>query len=144
MGDLHRSASVPIMDTAIYNNNVMGPTYNQSQQFIFTTALPTNTNIVMSSGYPGLQHFRLEYEKYHGYIAAVVCIWGIVANLANIIVLTRKNMHSSTNLILMWLAVADLMTMTSYFPVSIHFYIMKDPSLHFPSSTSQAWIYFML
>ena len=97
-----------------------------------------------SQGYPALMAFAEEFAKYHGYIAAIVCIWGIVANLANIVVLTRKNMVSQTNLILTWLAVADLLTMTSYFPVSIHFYILRDPNLSFPASTSVHWIRFML
>ena len=94
--------------------------------------------------YPGLQNFSEAYAEYHGYIAAVVCVWGIAANLANIVVLTRKHMISSTNTILMWLAVADLLTMISYFPVSIHFYIMKDAKLTFPASRSVHWIRFML
>ncbi len=94
--------------------------------------------------YPGLYTFSKEYFTYHGYIGAVVSAYGIAANLANIIVLTRKKMISSTNTILTWLAVADLMTMLSYLPVSIHFYIMKDPNLEFPSSRNLHWIRFML
>ena len=94
--------------------------------------------------YPELRRFSEAYGGYHGYIAAVVCVWGIAANLANIVVLTRKHMISSTNTILLWLAVADLLTMVSYFPVSIHFYIMKDPKLSFPTSRSEHWIRFML
>jgi len=39
-------------------------------------------------------------------------VWGIAANLANIVVLTRRKMVSPTNAILTWLAVADLLTMT--------------------------------
>ena len=94
--------------------------------------------------YPKLVEFSETYGAYHGYFAAVICVWGIAANLANIIVLTRKNMISSTNLILTWLAVADLLTMTSYLPVSIHFYIMIDPRLKFPATPSLHWIRFML
>lgn len=94
--------------------------------------------------YPGLMKFAGEFANYHGYIAAIVCVWGIVANVANIVVLTRKNMVSQTNMILMWLAVADLLTMTSYLPVSIHFYILRDPNLMFPASHSTHWIRFML
>ena len=94
--------------------------------------------------YPGLYTFSKEYFAYHGYIGAVVSVYGIAANLTNIIVLTRKKMISSTNTILTWLAVADLLTMLSYLPVSIHFYIMKDPNLEFPSSHSVHWIRFML
>ena len=100
------------------------------------------TNV--SDGMSGLEKFNAEYSKLHGYVAAVVCVWGVIANTANIVVLTRKHMISSTNLILMWLAVADLLTMLSYFPYSIHFYIMKDPELQFPATKSFYWIYFML
>ena len=92
----------------------------------------------------GLQAMSVEYAQYHGYVAALVCVFGIVANLANIVVLTRKNMITSTNTILTWLAVADLITMTSYLPVSIHFYIMADWRFPFPSSLSVHWMRFML
>ncbi len=103
-----------------------------------------NMTMDYNPAYPGLVNFSESYIHYHGYLAAIICIWGIAANLANIVVLTRKNMLSSTNMILMWLAVADLMTMTSYFPVSIHFYILRNPVLAFPSSDSIHWIRFML
>lgn len=59
-------------------------------------------------------------------------------------VLTRKNMITSTNLILTWLAVADLMTMLSYLPISIHFYIMGDPSLPFSATKEYLWAVFMI
>ena len=91
-----------------------------------------------------LKLFSEQYGRIHGYIAAVVCIWGIIANIANIVVLTRKNLVSSTNAILTWLAVADLLTMSSYFPVSLHFYIMRDPDLQFPMTRSLHWCRFML
>ncbi|ELT99172.1 hypothetical protein CAPTEDRAFT_142791 [Capitella teleta] len=94
--------------------------------------------------YPQLVEFSKEYANIHGPIAVVVCAWGVIANLVNIVVLTRKNMQSSTNLILTWLAVADLLTMASYLPVSIHFYIMRDPQLEFPSTRSIGWIGLML
>ncbi len=109
-----------------------------------TTEASNNSNVAPPPRYPGLVNLSATYFTYHGYIAAVVCIWGIAANLANIVVLTRKKMISSTNTILMWLAVADLVTMMSYFPVSIHFYIMHDSRLSFPTSKSIHWIQFML
>ena len=105
---------------------------------------PTSGDLYRPPKYPQLSDFSDEYAGIHGYIAVVVCAWGIVANLANIVVLTRKNMLSSTNQILTWLAVADLLTMTSYLPVSIHFYILRDPTLGFPSTRSLGWIHFML
>ena len=35
------------------------------------------------------------YSEKHGYISIAVCIFGIVANLLNILVLTRKEMNAS-------------------------------------------------
>lgn len=94
--------------------------------------------------YPQLQAFSARYSEIHGYIAVAVCLWGTVANMANIIVLTRPKMNSSTNLILMWLAVADLLTMISCLPVNVHFYIMKDPLLPFPSTRTLHWIRYLI
>lgn len=37
----------------------------------------------------GLENFREWYLIIHGYLSLVVCIFGIIANIANIIVLTR-------------------------------------------------------
>ena len=90
--------------------------------------------------YPGLQEFSRRFADIHGYIAAVVCIWGIVANLANIVVLTRRKMISPTNAILTWLAVADLLTMSIFLPFCLHFYVLRDRRLPFPSTQSTGWI----
>jgi len=64
------------------------------------------------------------YQNYHGYLASVVCLFGIVANAANIVVLTRKNMVSATNCILTALAVADGLTMAAYLPFALRFYVL--------------------
>lgn len=70
-----------------------------------------------------LELYRQFYASIHGYISLTVCIFGITANIMNIIVLTRKNMVSPTNAILTGLAVADMMVMLSYIPFSFHNYI---------------------
>lgn len=90
--------------------------------------------------YPGLQEFSRRYADIHGYIAAVVCIWGVIANLVNIVVLTRRKMITPTNVILTWLAVADLLTMAIFLPFCIHFYVLRDRRLPFPSTLSTSWI----
>ena len=105
----------------------------------------TNSTQAPYASHPSaLEEFSQKYGRVHGYVAAVICIWGIVANIANIVVLTRKNLVSATNTILTWLAVADLLTMSSYFPVSLHFYIMRAPDLQFPQTPSIHWSHFML
>lgn len=69
--------------------------------------------------------FHNWYNFYHGYLACVVCVFGVVANIFNIIVLTRKNMQSPTNVLLTGLAVSDGLTMAAYFPFALYFYVME-------------------
>lgn len=64
------------------------------------------------------------YISIHGYIAIIVCILGIIANLLNIIILTRRNMTSATNNLLSALAVSDGLTMLAYLPFAIRYYVM--------------------
>ena len=42
-----------------------------------------------------LQKWGKLYSEQHGYVSLTVCIFGIVANLLNILVLTRKEMNQS-------------------------------------------------
>jgi hypothetical protein len=46
---------------------------------------------------PELKQFEYFYKPIHGYLAACVCVFGVLANILNIVVLTRKNMLTSTN-----------------------------------------------
>ncbi|KAF0313930.1 Sex peptide receptor [Amphibalanus amphitrite] len=74
------------------------------------------------------QWLRDSYRPWHGYLALFVCLFGSVANLFNIAVLTRKEMRSPTNVILTGLAVADLMVMVEYIPFAYrrHISTIKD------------------
>ena len=90
--------------------------------------------------YPGLAAVSAWYFEVHGYVATAVCTWGLMANLANIVILTRKSMLSPTNFILTWLALADLLTMLSYIPFALHFYVMRDRRIGFPSTVHVGWI----
>ena len=94
-------------------------------------------------GSESLYEFSEWYAKYHGYVSLVVCIYGIVTNVFNIMVLTRKNMISTTNLILLGLAVSDLLTMVSYVPSALQFYCVYGvkPS---PARNSHNWVVFFL
>ncbi|CAG5125723.1 unnamed protein product [Candidula unifasciata] len=84
----------------------------------------------------GLYEFSVKYSRIHGYIAVAVCLFGVLSNSANIIVLTRKNMAS----------IADLLTMIDYLPFAIHFYIMKPVDTKGPpfSTPEYTWICFLL
>ncbi|KAH9513194.1 hypothetical protein Btru_034351 [Bulinus truncatus] len=102
--------------------------------------------IVSNSTSRGLAEFAVNFSGLHGYIAVAVCLFGVLANSANIVVLTRKHMASSTNILLLWLAVADLLTMLEYLPFVIHFYILSpgDPSRPPFSSRQFYWTCFLL
>lgn len=50
-----------------------------------------------------------------------ICIFGTIANILNIIVLTRKDMSKTPiNTILKWLSVADMFVMIEYIPFTIY------------------------
>ncbi|XP_011647539.1 sex peptide receptor [Pogonomyrmex barbatus] len=89
----------------------------------FTSAAPTEP-----TGYecgPDLESFHNWYAQVHGWASLLVCIFGSIANVLNIAVLTRREMQSPTNMILTGLAVADLLVMIEYIPYAIHMYLYK-------------------
>lgn len=54
-----------------------------------------------------------------------ICIFGTIANIFNVIVLTRKEMAKAPiNIILKWLAVTDIFVMLEYIPFSIYMYLI--------------------
>lgn len=54
-----------------------------------------------------------------------ICLFGTIANIFNIIVLTRKEMcKAPINIILKWLAVTDMFVMIEYIPFSIYMYLI--------------------
>ncbi len=93
-----------------------------------TTMYPENiTGTTGKYQYAGAEHlaaFGSFYKDYHGYIAMVVCIIGIIANILNIVVLTCRNMISATNCILTGLAVSDGLTLVAYLPFALRFYCL--------------------
>ncbi|KAI8795685.1 G-protein coupled receptor 139 [Biomphalaria glabrata] len=83
------------------------------------------------------------YHPIHGYLAPVICVLGIIANCLNIVVLTRKNMISPTNVLLTWLAISDGLTMMAYLPfVILNYHIYKgEPS---PLSNARFIMFFAI
>nr|XP_040569440.1 G-protein coupled receptor dmsr-1-like [Lepeophtheirus salmonis] len=68
-----------------------------------------------------LTGFYKSYRKIHGWLSISVCIFGTIANLLNIAILTRKEMNSSPiNLILTGIAIADMLVMIEYIPFTLH------------------------
>lgn len=71
--------------------------------------------------------FHRYIHNVHGWLSLAVCVFGILANILNVVVLSRKNMISPTNAILIGLAVADMLVMCFYLPYTLlEFVQQKD------------------
>ncbi|XP_041377395.1 G-protein coupled receptor dmsr-1-like [Gigantopelta aegis] len=72
----------------------------------------------------GLNMYAHWYWNVHGYLSLVICTFGIITNVLNIYILTRPTMRTPINCVLTAIAMADVVTMSSYIPFSIHFYLL--------------------
>ncbi|XP_054709025.1 G-protein coupled receptor dmsr-1-like [Uloborus diversus] len=131
------------------NSNITYPFYNGTDElleanFSFLNSSDNAMEFHEYSPYFGeyLTVYRNIYGSIHGYLSFIVCVFGITANILNIIVLTRKSMVSPTNAILTGLAVADMLVMLSYLPFTFHNYIRKDLSEE--EKFSYGWAVFTL
>ena len=82
------------------------------------------------------------YRQYHGYVSGFVCLVGILGNVINATVWSRKHMLTSTNHILTALAVADCMSLLMYFLYATYFFIANEPSEF--SNHSKAGMYLVV
>ena len=85
----------------------------------------------------GWKTFSDSYKQWHGQTSVLVCVFGSIANLLNLVVLTRKGMISPTNAILTGLALADLFNMVEYIPYAFFMYIWKMEKTY-------GWAFFVL
>lgn len=85
--------------------------------------MASNTSVVSGNlTYCGedLTWFANWYAKLHPYTSLLVCVFGVLANTLNMIVLTRKELVSATNAILTGLAFADNVVMIVCLPFIVH------------------------
>ena len=83
---------------------------------------------VDEDGRSALERFSDAYQSIHGYLSLVVCAFGILLNVLNVIVLTRRPMLNATNCLLAALAVTDFLTMSVYVPYAGYFYCYASPT----------------
>lgn len=90
-----------------------------------------------------LETFVSNYaELYHPYFAIAVCIFGTIANILNIIVLTRKDMISvPINRILTALAITDMILMVEYIPFAYYYHLDLPGKRDFPFSGAVAILF---
>lgn len=86
-----------------------------------------NDNINPNDFYCGgkLEEIVISYGyNYHAYVSIFVCLFGTIANILNIAVLTRKDMVCTPiNRILTGLAVADMLLMIEYIPFAYYYHL---------------------
>lgn len=91
----------------------------------------------------GLHKIRSSVQLIHGCLSLIICLAGCLANIVNIVVLSRRELRrNAINRILCSLAVADFLLMLEYIPFACHMYL-------FPGRTLQAfysypWAVFVL
>ncbi|XP_067939685.1 G-protein coupled receptor dmsr-1-like [Watersipora subatra] len=73
----------------------------------------------------GLRTAMAKYEHIHGPLSLTLCIIGVAVNILYILVLSHKDMLSPVNRLLQAIAIADLVTMLTYIPYSLLFYIVN-------------------
>ncbi|XP_071057698.1 G-protein coupled receptor dmsr-1-like [Onthophagus taurus] len=92
--------------------------------------------------YCNLDDFAKSYREIHGYLSVLVCIFGSVANILNICILTTREMRWPTNFILTGIAVADLFVMLVYIPFASHQYLNSKPT-HHSDNYSYSWVVYL-
>ncbi|KAL7648890.1 UNVERIFIED_CONTAM: hypothetical protein RMT77_000824 [Armadillidium vulgare] len=107
-----------------------------------STALPNASTVAPYCSTFDWTNFHKSYQAVHGCSSLIVCIFGSIANIINIVVLTRRSMISPTNAILTALAITDLLVMAEYIPYTLHHYILTGRSDK--SRYSWGWAVFVL
>lgn len=91
------------------------------------------------ANYQKLIAFHSYYTRYHGYIALVVCLFGIISNLLNITVLSRKELRTATNLFLLAIAYCHFVLNIIYSLYVLHDFLVY-PNLCDPNRVTFEWI----
>jgi len=91
-----------------------------------------------------LQPFEDFYHPVHGWLAMLVCVLGTLFNLANILVLTHRDMRSPVNMILTGIAVADFLVMLEYIPFTIYMNLLDTEKRSPEEEYSLGWGIFMV
>ena len=75
--------------------------------------LKFNTSLSYSSSI--WETFGQFYSNVHEYDTAIIVVFGLVCNVLMLIVLTRKKMSNPSNLFLIGISIADMVTLATYF-----------------------------
>ncbi|KAM7541926.1 hypothetical protein Aperf_G00000001470 [Anoplocephala perfoliata] len=106
-------------------------------------ACPATTTYNCSQyDYSSLHEFSSGYDIVHIPLSLVICAFGVLANIVNVIVLNQPGMRSSTNLLMCALSVGEGSVMATYiFYVSMY---RIDPKLEKGMTKPYAYALFIL
>lgn len=142
---IHRISTMNRLNASFWNSlNITDEDIDYVNKFMDNLSISCNDNCEQQidcycNG--TVRDLAIEYKNYHGYVALMVCLFGTLANMLNIVVLTRKDMVATPiNRILTGLATADMLVMLEYIPFAIYMYIVLPKRQIFP----YGWAVFVL
>ncbi|CAG9537335.1 unnamed protein product [Cercopithifilaria johnstoni] len=83
------------------------------------------------------------YNPIHTYLSIAICILGAMCNFCNILVLTRKRMHTPVNMILTAMACCDTVVLFSNLVYTTHYTFSALSNCH-PEQWSYGWAVFLV
>lgn len=89
-----------------------------------------------------LSDFRYGFQHIYGYLGIIVCIFSILINCCNTVVLSRSHMITPTNRILLCIAVSDLCISLMILPQLIFFYQIETKKISNNGALSLGWTIF--
>uniref|UniRef100_A0A5S6QW59 G_PROTEIN_RECEP_F1_2 domain-containing protein n=1 Tax=Trichuris muris TaxID=70415 RepID=A0A5S6QW59_TRIMR len=90
-----------------------------------------------------LNQFHLRYQHVHGHLCIGLCLFGIVTNIVNFIVLTRSHMRSASNMFLAIIALIDMSLMVLYLVYIARFVVIEEDRCQQTMHT-YGWTWFLL
>ena len=99
-------------------------------------------SITASASFPSVSAWAEAYSSAHGYVSISVCLLSAAANVANVVVLTRRHMSTPTNTLLTGIALVDIVLMLSYCVFALRFSVFGR--LDSTVSYSRAWISYLM
>lgn len=95
------------------------------------------------SVYHDVIQFGTKYRSVHGYIAFPLCIFGFISNVLNVTVLSRKELRSATNYVLLGIAICHLI-LNAFYSVNVAYQFLLFPETCDHHREYPGWIVFTL
>lgn len=74
----------------------------------------------------GFEDFSEIYGSIHKPLVLIISLFGVLANTVNIVVLTRRDMITPTNILLTGLSVAQLLLLLSYLSLVLYNFLREQ------------------